>query len=41
MNKYNLQGLPLGELVDKLLEFNIGEHGRLIYMQNQPCGIYL
>jgi len=34
MNKYNLQGLPLGELVDKLLEFNIGEHGRLIYMQN-------
>lgn len=34
MNKYNLQGLPLPELVNKLLEFNIGEHGRLIYLQN-------
>lgn len=29
-----MQGLPLPELVDKLLEFNIGEHGRLIYLQN-------
>ena len=29
-----MQGLPLPELVDKLLEFNIGEHGRIIYLQN-------
>ena len=29
-----MQGLPLPELVNKLLEFNIGEHGRLIYLQN-------
>jgi hypothetical protein len=29
-----MQGLPIPELVDKLLEFNIGEHGRLIYLQN-------
>ncbi len=34
MNQFKMQGLPLPELVDKLLEFNIGEHGRLIYLQN-------
>ena len=34
MNRYNVQGLPLAQLVDKLLEFNIGEHGRLLYLQN-------
>lgn len=34
MTKANLQGLPVEELVNKLLEFNIGEHGRLIYLQN-------
>ena len=34
MNQFKMQGLPIPELVDKLLEFNIGEHGRLIYLQN-------
>ena len=34
MNQFKMQNLPLPELVDKLLEFNIGEHGRLIYLQN-------
>jgi len=34
MNQFKMQGLPLPELVNKLLEFNIGEHGRLIYLQN-------
>ena len=34
MNQFKMQGLPLPELVDKLLEFNIGEHGRIIYLQN-------
>jgi hypothetical protein len=34
MNQYNVRGLPLPVLVDKLLEFNIGEHGRLIYLKN-------
>ena len=34
MNQFKMHGLPLPELVDKLLEFNIGEHGRLIYLQN-------
>ena len=34
MNQFKMQGLPIPELVDKLLEFNIGEHRRLIYLQN-------
>lgn len=34
MKQYNVKGLPLPELVDKLLEFNIGEHGRLFYLKN-------
>ncbi len=38
MKQYNVKGLPLPELVDKLLEFNIGEHGRLIYLKNHLLG---
>jgi len=34
MKQYNVKGLPLPELIEKLLEFNIGEHGRLIYLKN-------
>ena len=34
MKQYNVKGLPLAELIEKLLEFNIGEHGRLIYLKN-------
>jgi len=34
MSLYNLRELSLSELVEKLLEYNIGEHGRLIYLKN-------
>lgn len=34
MSLYNLTELSLSELVEKLLEYNIGEHGRLIYLKN-------